>query len=308
MKVAQIGLGALGSIFASHLRQAGVELSVYDLSRERISAAAKLGARSAASPAEVVQGADYLLVSLPDPAAARSALLGATGAIVALKPGSVILDLSTIDPETAITVEAAAKGRGVHYLEAPISGGEPMSAGTDGARNRNVTFMAGGEKAAFEAALPLMSLLGKHPVHLGPAGAGAKVKLISNYIAGLHNLVAAEAFALGRAAGISIDTMLKTFAHTDANSYWLFNYFAPRIRSGDVEPGFSVDLQYKDLRLCEDLARKHKVAMPLNGLALQVYQMLRGSGRGGRDLVEAANFMAELSGLPRYGSEPGKER
>jgi 3-hydroxyisobutyrate dehydrogenase-like beta-hydroxyacid dehydrogenase len=301
MKVAQIGLGAIGSIFVGHLRQAGVELAVHDLSRERVEAAVKIGARSASSPGEAARGADCLLVSLPDPAAARAALLGPDGAIAALNAGSVILDLSTIDPDTAIASEAAAKARGVHYLEAPISGGEPMSAGTDGARNRNVTFMAGGDKAAFDAALPLMSLLGKHPLHLGPVGTGATVKLISNYIAGLHNLVAAEAFALGRAAGISIETMLRAFAHTDANSYWLFNYFAPRIESGDVEPGFSVDLQYKDLRLCEDIARRHKVAMPLNGLALQIYQMLRGSGRGGRDLVEAANFMAELGGLPRYG-------
>ena len=302
MKVGQIGLGAIGSILAGHLCKDGVSLTVHDLSRERVDAAVRLGAREASSPAEAASGVDFLLVSLPDPAAARMALLGASGAIAALKPGSAILDLSTIDPDTARANEAAAKARSVHYVEAPISGGEPMSAGTDGARNRNVTFMAGGEKAAFEAALPLMRLLGKHPLHLGPAGTGATVKLISNYIAGLHNLVAAEAFALGRAAGIPIDTMLKTFAHTDANSYWLFNYFAPRIESGDVEPGFSVDLQYKDLRLCEDLARKHKVSMPLNGLALQIYQMLRGSGRGARDLVEAANFMAELSGLPRYGS------
>src|ERR1041385_2031112 len=184
MKVGQIGLGALGSIFAGHLRQAGVELRVYDLSGERVEAAKKLGAKSASSPAEVARGADYLLVSLPDPAAGRAALLGATGAIAALTPGSVVLDLSTIDPETAIANETAAKAVGVHYVEAPISGGEPMSAGTDGARNRNVTFMAGGEKTAFEAALPLMSLLGKHPLHLGSVGTGAKVKLISNYIAG----------------------------------------------------------------------------------------------------------------------------
>src|SRR5690348_8030425 len=118
MKVAQIGLGALGSIFAGHLRKAGVELRVYDLSRARVEAAVKLGATSASSPAEVVRGCDYLLVSLPDPVAARGALLGVTGAIAALKPGSVILDLSTIDPETAIVLEAAAKSAGVHYLEA----------------------------------------------------------------------------------------------------------------------------------------------------------------------------------------------
>jgi len=273
---------------------------VFDKSPDRGNAAGRDGARVAPTIADAVGDVDYLLVSLPDPDANRAVMHGLEGAIACVKTGAAILDLSTIDPDTAVANEAAAKVRRVHYLEAPVSGGEPMSAGTDGALNANVTFMAGGEAAAFEAAMPLMTILGKHYLHLGPVGTGATVKLISNYIAGLHNLVAAEAFALGRAAGITIDTMLNTFAHTDANSYWLFNYFAPRIKAGNFEPGFSIDLQYKDLRLCEDIARRHKVPMPLNGLALQVYQMLRGSGRGGKDLVEAANLMSEMSGLPRY--------
>src|SRR5439155_155416 len=136
MKVAQIGLGAIGSIFARHLLRAQVDLVVFDKSPDRGNAAGRDGARVAPTIAD-----------------------------------------------------------------------------------------AGGEAAAFEAAMPLMTILGKHYLHLGPVGTGATVKLISNYIAGLHNLVAAEAFALGRAAGITIDTMLNTFAHTDANSYWLFNYF-----------------------------------------------------------------------------------
>jgi len=300
LHVAQIGLGAIGSIFVGHLVRAGVRLRVYDARPERVAAAVGMGATGTASIAEAVEGVDSLLVSLPDPEASRTVLLGPAGAIALLRAGGTILDLSTIDPDTARLNEAAALARGIQYLEAPISGGEPMSAGVDGARNRNVTFMGGGTRAAFEAAMPLMTILGAHPLHLGPAGTGATVKLISNYFAGLHNLVAAEAFALGRAAGISIETMLATFAHTDANSYWLFNYFAPRLQSGDFEPGFSVDLQYKDLRLCEDIARRHKVPMPLNGLALQLYQVLRGTGRGGKDLVEAANLMAELSGLSPY--------
>jgi 3-hydroxyisobutyrate dehydrogenase-like beta-hydroxyacid dehydrogenase len=304
MRVAQIGLGAIGSIYAEHLLKVGVELVVLDKSPDRTAAAAAKGARVARTVTEAAADVDLMLVALADPDTNRAVLLGSEGAIANLRKGAAILDVSTIDPETAVANEAAARARGLHYLEAPVSGGEPMSAGTDGARNANVTFMAGGTKDAFDAAMPLMKLLGKHYLHLGPAGTGAKVKLISNYISGLHNLVAAEAFALGRAAGISIDTLLNTFAHTDAGSYWLFNYFAPRIKSGDMEPGFSVDLQHKDLRLCEDLARLHKVPMPLNGLALQLYQMLRGSGRGDRDLVEAANLVAELSGLPHYGA-PG---
>src|SRR5450432_1103184 len=204
MIVAQIGLGAIGSIYAGHLLKAHVDLTVFDKSPARVAAAVNIGAKGARSLAEAVDGVDYLLVSLPDPDAARAAMFGPEGAIAALKVGAVILDLSTIDPDTAIANETAAKARAIRYLEAPVSGGEPMSAGTDGARNRNVTFMAGGEAAAFEAALPLMTILGKYPLHLGPAGTGATVKLISNYISGLHNLVAAEAFALGRAAGLSI--------------------------------------------------------------------------------------------------------
>ncbi len=295
--VAQIGVGAIGSIYAQHLAAAGVVLTVFDRDPARLAFVAQLGARPAHSIDEAVRNADYILVSLPEPTAAREAHLGAGGIVASAREGSVILDLSTIDPETAQEIERSTQAKGLLYLEAPVSGGEPLSAGTDGARNGNVTFMAGGEQEAFEAALPLMRLLGQHPLHLGPAGTGAIVKLISNYISGLHNLVAAEAFALGTAAGISTETLLETFRHTDANSYWLFNYFAPRIQRGDFEPGFSVDLQYKDLRLCEDLARKHKVSMPLNGLALQIYQMLRGMGRGGRDLADAANLSLEFAGL-----------
>lgn len=300
MRVAQIGLGVLGSLFVTHLLEAEVDLTVFDKAPDRLAEAVQKGAKGSRSPAHCVAASDHVVVSLPDPEAARAAMLGPDGAIAALPSGAVILDLSTIDPDTAVTLEAFARDRGINYIEAPVSGGEPMSAGTDGARNANITFMAGGDDVAFEAALPLMRILGAHPLHLGPVGTGATVKLISNYISGLHNLVAAEAFALGRAAGVPIETMLSTFAHTDANSYWLFNYFAPRIREGRFEPGFSVDLQYKDLRLCEGIARRFKVPMPLNGLAMQIYQMLRGTGRGGQDVVVAANLCAEMSGLAPY--------
>lgn len=300
MQVTQIGLGTIGRFFVPHLIQAGVRLTVYDKSEPRMEAARVDGARLARSLKEAAVSADAVLVSLPDPEASTAVLLGPDGLLAHLRPNTVVLDLSTVDPQTAFANEKAAAVRGVHYVEAPISGGEPLSAGTDGARNRNVTFMAGGTREAFDAAMPLMQMLGKHPMHLGPAGTGATVKLISNYMSGLHNLVAAEAFALGRACGISIDTMLRTFERTDANSYWLLNYFAPRVKSGNVSPGFSVDLQYKDLRLCEDVARLHRVAMPLNGLALQIYQVLRGSGRGQRDLVDAANLCREWAGMRAY--------
>src|SRR5439155_1979056 len=116
-----------------------------------------------------------------------------------------------------------------------ISGGQPGGAGTDGARAANVTFMVGGEREAYERALPILELLGTRFFYLGPSGMGSTVKLISNLMSGLHNLVASEAFVLGAAAGIGPETLLEGFDETDARSFHLTDYFAPRIRRHDFE-------------------------------------------------------------------------
>ena len=135
---------------------------------------------------------------------------------------------------------------------------------------------AAGLPRPIERARPLLDILGRHILHVGPAGTGATAKLVSNHIAGLHNLVAAEALAVGRAAGLSLDTILAVLRHTDAQSYWLFNYLAPRVLRRDFDDGFSIDLQHKDHRLFGELASDHSVPTPLNDLALAA---LRGDAR-----------------------------
>ena len=303
-RVGQIGIGTIGSLYAEHIIKAGHMLTVYDVVPERVAPFAALGVKIAATVRAVVEGADYVLVALPNPDADRAALAGSDGALAAAGPETLFLDVSTIDPHTAQGLYAIAKAQGIDYVEAPVSGGEPMSGGTAGARNANITFLAAGDEEAFHRARPLMELLGKHFLYLGPTGNGSLIKLISNHISGLHNLVAAEAFALGKAAGIDPELLFMAFQHTDANSYWLYNYFAPRLRANDYRPGFSVNLQYKDHRLMGEVAGALKVPMPFNALALQIYQMLRARGNGGSDLVEAANFMAELAGCARYDATP----
>ena len=300
LKIGQIGLGAIGAIYTRHLLKAGAKLTIFDRDATRCAPFGMEGAIIAGSINALVADVDFILVALPDPIAARAALMGSGGVISLATPGSLIMDVSTLDPSTARELFDLAKSRNVDYLEAPVSGGEPMSAGTDGANNANITFMVGGEAAAFEKAKPLMELLGKYPLHLGPAGSGATVKLLSNHQAGLINLLNAEAFAMARAAGISEELLFKVFEHTDANSYWLHNYFKPRLRTNHFKPGFSVDLQYKDHRLMEDVAREFKVPMPFNAMALQVYQVLRARGDGSKDLVEAANLFAELAHVDRF--------
>ncbi|HEU0237047.1 MAG TPA: NAD(P)-dependent oxidoreductase [Candidatus Limnocylindrales bacterium] len=295
-----IGLGVIGQLYARHLIRARGTLAVHDVLPERVSAAVGLGAVAPGSARAVAETSDVVVVALPNPAAVEAAFRGPDGLLAGLRPGSLIIDVSTVDPDTSRSMYAAARERDADYLDAPVSGGAPGGAGTDGARAATISFMVGGDRDAFERAQPTMAVLGKRWFYLGPAGSGSTVKLISNLVAGLHNLVASEAFVLGAAAGFAPDTLLEVFDGTDAKSFWLTDYFAPRIRRRDFEPGFSVDLQYKDHRLASDLGRRLGVPLFLNDLAVALYQAMRANGLGGRDLVESVRFLGGLAGADIY--------
>ena len=300
-QVALLGVGTLGSLFADRLLDAGASLTLFDVDARRIAPLTARGARSAIDIADLVRDVDVVLVSLPDPAATSRAVLGPSGVIAACRPGTLIIDTSTIDPATAREVARRAATNSVDYVEAPLSGGDEEGSGVDAARAGAATFICGGTADAVDRARPLLGILGRHILHVGPAGTGATAKLVSNHMAGLHNLVAAEAIAVGRAAGLSLDTILAVLRHTDAQSYWLFSYLAPRILRGDFDDGFSIDLQHKDHRLFGELAAQHNAPTPLNDLALQMYEAMRADGLGRKDLTEAANVACEQAGLSRLG-------
>ena len=305
-RVGLIGLGAIGSIYAGHLVAARGALAVYDLDADKVAAATAAGATAYDNCGALAAAADLIVLALSDPAAVADVLEGEDGVLSGARPGALVVDLSTIDPPSCRRFHAAARERGVGYLEAPVSGGEPGGAGTEGARAANVSFLAGGEAADFELAKPVLSVLGKRFFHLGPAGAGATVKLVSNHIAGLNNLVCAEAFALAAAAGVAPETLFEVFDGTDAKSFWMTHYFAPRVRARDFEPGFSIDLQHKDHRLAGELGRALEVPLPLNDLALELYQAMRAAGLGGKDLVAAVQFLGQGGDTDIYAPrEPG---
>ena len=295
-----IGLGHVGNHYARHLIGAGANVTAFDIDPARLEAVAAVGATAVGSPRAVAEAADTIVLSLPNPDAVETVMRAADGILAGAKAGTLVIDASTVDPVTCQTMYAAAKAQDVDYVETPISGGEPGEAGTEGAEAGTVTFMVGGEEAAFERAKPVLDVLGSHALYLGPAGAGSIVKLISNQISGLENLIIAEAFTLGAAAGFSYETLLEVFDHTDAKSFMMTEYIAPRMRRRDYEPGFSVDLMYKDHRLSAELGQRLGVPQPFNALALEYYQMLRGQGRGGKDLTEVVNLYGELAGTGIY--------
>jgi 3-hydroxyisobutyrate dehydrogenase-like beta-hydroxyacid dehydrogenase len=154
-----VGLGVLGEIFCGHLRAAFPGLHVFDLDREKV---ARSGATAAASARELGAACDIVVVSLPDPVAVRAALAGAEGLLEGTRPGAVVIDTSTVSPATSREIHELAAERGVGYLDAPVSGGEPFQTGVDGARAASMTFMVGGDAAAFERARPVMEVLGRH--------------------------------------------------------------------------------------------------------------------------------------------------
>ena len=298
--VGQIGLGKVGQHLCGHLLRGFGSLTVFDADPERMSAKIGPGVTVASSVGDLGARCDAVVLSLPSPTAVRDVMLGDAGLLATAQPNSLVIDLSTIDPESCRTMHRAAKERRVSYIEAPISGGEPDGPGAEGAKAGTISFMVGGDAEAFERARPVLDAMGRFSFHLGPAGAGSTVKLISNHIAGLNNLVVAEAFALGAAAGFSPETLLTVFEHTDAKSYMMHEYCAPRIRNRDFDPGFSVDLMHKDHRLAGELAQRLKVPLLFNQIALEAYQMMRAQGMGQRDLADAVNFMAQLAGVDVY--------
>jgi 3-hydroxyisobutyrate dehydrogenase-like beta-hydroxyacid dehydrogenase len=260
------------------------DVTVYDLDPERVAMAVDQGATAAVDASAVGAASEIVVVSLPNPDAVRAAL---PQLFEGASPGTVVVDTSTVSPDASRELHALASARGIGYLDAPVSGGEPMQGGVDGARAASMTFMIGGDADAVEKARPVLETLGSHFFHLGPAGSGTEVKLISNLCSGIYALVAAEAFALGAACGFSAERLTEVFQHTDAKSFFMTDYLVPRLVRGDVTPGFTIELQLKDHRLANELGDEKKVPLPLNALATVHWERLRAAGRGGNDVVDA---------------------
>ena len=299
--VGLVGLGNVGLHYAARLLEASEAVYVHDRDRDKVEAAVALGAVATRSSCALAEAAGTIVLALPAPEAVEAEVLSDRGVLAVRRDRRLIIDLSTIDPPTARRVHAEAARAGHDYVEAPMSGGAPGGAGEAGARAGTVTFMAGGDAPAVERARPLLAALGSHVIHVGPAGSGSTVKLLSNLIAGLNMAVMAEGFALGAAAGLSHELLLEVFRHTDARSYTMFEEFAPRLCANDYEGGFAVDLMHKDHRLAGELGRRLGVALPFNALALEVYERCRSQGQGRKSHAVVVEVLAQAVGVALRG-------
>ncbi|MCL5960786.1 MAG: NAD(P)-dependent oxidoreductase [Chloroflexi bacterium] len=291
MRVGLIGIGNMGRPMALNLLRQGFQLTVYNRSKPRMAEVLQAGAREAASPKDVAKNSDFVLTSLPLPATVEEVVLGDEGSLAGSKPGDIFIDLSTVDPETSKRVASAVAKKGVHYLDAPVTGG------TTGAAAATLTIMAGGEKEAFELSLPVLEALGKSIFHVGPVGSGSIVKLVNQMLVGVTNGIVAEAMVLGTKAGVEPRLMYEVLSTGFAGSAILNRAVPNFMLRGNFEPGFAIDLLYKDLQLASQLGKELTVRLLLTNLAQQVFEEARAQGLGAKDMSAAVLPLERLSAV-----------
>jgi len=290
-RVAFIGLGVMGAAMAANIARAGFALTVHSRSRDKAAPLEAAGAAWAASAAEAAREADCIALCLPDTPDVEAVLFGPGGVAEGVRPGTVVIDFSSIAaaPTAAFAARLAAD-RGAFLLDSPVSGGP------GGAREGTLTCMVGGDAAAFAAAEAVFQAVGRTITHLGPSGAGQVCKSANQLIISAAVQAAAEALALGRKAGLDPEAMRLALLGGSARSFVLEAH-AKRINDGVTKAGFRAELMRKDMRLAQQAVRDHGVFAPATALAAQMMEALVNSGRGDQDASSLGALVAELSGL-----------
>jgi 2-hydroxy-3-oxopropionate reductase len=284
-----IGLGIMGRPMARNLIKAGYSLVVHSRSRGPVDEIVKAGARAAASPKDVAAQCDVLITMLPNSPDVEQVALGPNGIIEGARSGLLFADMSTISPIVSQKVGKALEARGVAMLDAPVSGGEK------GAIDGALSIMVGGDKAVFERVLPIFQAMGKTITLLGPLGFGGFTKLANQIIVAVNLTALAEALTLGKKAGLDRELLLTALAGGLAGSRCL-DQKKPNYVAGTYNPGFKIDLHFKDLGLIMESGRSLGVPLPTTAVVQELFNAMRVKGRGGLDHSGIITLLEDLAG------------
>lgn len=293
MKVGFIGLGRMGMPMAKNVLRSGFELTVHNRSRAKVEEMAGLGAIPALSAGEVTQEADIVLTCLPDVPTVEQIFLGEDGIVAHAKPGQVLVDHSTIGPSYARNISEAATIKGASFLDGPITGGS-----VDVAEAAALNILIGGEKAAFDKALPVLNAMGQNIIHLGPSGAGSAMKLVNILMVGINSLGAAEAFLLAVRYGVDPQSFLEIVDRSAGNS-WMFSFIGSRMLNRDFR-GDRVPLRLtaKDMGLVYEMAQVAGVPVRAGFEALKIFQEAEAKGLGENDISAILTMLEDLADNP----------
>jgi L-threonate 2-dehydrogenase len=267
-----IGLGAMGSGMAGSLRRAGFDVRVFDLRPGAAAAFAAGGGVACAGAAELAAACDVVVSVVVNAAQTEDLLFGSGGVAAAMRPGAVFVMCSTVDPNVSIAFETRLEAIGLQYLDAPISGGAAKAASGE------MTMMTSGRPAAYALCDPVLQAMAARVYKLGDrAGAGSRVKIINQLLAGVHIAAAAEAMALGLREGVDAVALYEVITHSAGNS-WMFENRMAHVLAGDYTPLSAVDIFVKDLGLVLDMARASKFPLPLSSTAHQMFMQASTAG------------------------------
>jgi len=295
MQVGFIGIGVMGRPMTLNLLKAKHHVTIYARHPEKpeIQEVINSGAKLAPSPRAVAMASDIVITMLPNSPQVEEVVAGPQGLLEGARKGLIIVDMSTIAPAVSRKLAQEASIRGVHLLDAPVSGG------SQGAINGTLTIMVGGEREIFEQARPVLEAMGKKEIifHVGHNGAGEIIKLVNQVLCGAIAAAVAESFVLGVKAGADVDTMAKIIGASTGANWQLANQFPLRAFNGSFQPGFMTDLLHKDLGLALDLAAENTVPAAMIALTRQMYEMARAEGYGRDDYTSLLKVLEHMAGV-----------
>jgi 3-hydroxyisobutyrate dehydrogenase len=287
-QVGFIGLGIMGRGMANNLLKAGFKVRVWNRTASRADALVEAGAELGSSPADVAAHSDIIVTCVSDTPDVERVILGEDGIIHGAKSGALVVDCSTISPQVTKEIAAKLAEKGVHMLDAPISGG------SEGAAKGTLSIMIGGEEAQFQRALPVFQAMGKTITHIGTIGSGQTVKLVNQVLVVGNCLAMCEALLLAQAGGVDLQKTYEAISQGAAGS-WMFSNRGPQIMNRDWRPGFTVALQQKDLRLVLDAADELGVPLVGTSMIFNLYRTLEAQGlqeEGNHALIKALENLA----------------
>jgi len=289
-KIGFIGLGTMGLPMAANLLKAGYDVIAYNRTQEKLEQIVSQGGKAAVSAAEVAENSDVVFTMLTADRAVEEVIFGENGLINGAKAGQIVIDCSTISPNTSIKLAQELGKLGVEVLDAPVTGSEPQ------AIEGILTFMVGGKKDVFEQCIPLFETMGKNAFYMGENGAGSYTKLANNTMAAINLLSLTEAITMATKAGIDPELFIKVVSGGGARSGMIDNK-APKILNRDFHANFATALMYKDLGLAMNIAAQLQVPVPVLSLVKEMLQMAILKGYANEDMCSVIKCYEEWAGV-----------
>ena len=289
-RIGFIGLGIMGRGMTHNLLKAGHDVAVWNRNAARVDEFVAAGAKTASSPADLAAHCDVVIVCVSDTPDVEQVLFGENGVSAGVKKGALVIDHSTISPQKTVEMAKRLNAQGAAFLDAPVSGG------SEGAKNGTLSIMIGGEAVDVERAMPILQAYGKTITHVGAQGAGQMAKLVNQILVVVNQLAASEALLFAQAGGLDLAKTIEAVKGGAAGSWMLANR-GPQMIVRDFRPGFTIDLQQKDLRLVLESADEMGVPLLATSLVFQLYRTLQAQGLGGdgnHGLVKALEQMMNV--------------